>query len=126
MTSILIIDDEPGIRDAIITWLEVDRPDWEIIVAENGLKGICSVFKNHPDLILVNGRMPITDTIDTVEYLRNIAIPTSSRLIGMSGLPAHYPETVKMRSKCDAFLAKPFPLETLRHEIDKALHSISA
>jgi CheY-like chemotaxis protein len=126
MTSILIIDDQPDIREAIITWLEVDRPNWQIVVAENGLQGISSVNKYQPDLILVNGRMPIMDGISTVEYLRHIPIPPNSRIIGMSGFPCHHPETVKMRSKCDAFLAKPFPTELLSQTINDTLSPLVA
>jgi CheY-like chemotaxis protein len=126
MTSILIIDDHPDIREAIITWLEVDRPNWQIIVAENGMQGICFVNRYRPDLILVNGRMPILNGISTVEHLRNNAIPRNSRIIGMSGYPGHHPETVKMHAKCDAFLAKPFPPKMLIQTIDDTLKPIVA
>jgi PAS domain S-box-containing protein len=68
---ILTIDDEAYIRQSIRTYLE----DYEFTVfeAENGRKGIEVFDREHPDLVLLDLRMPEMDGLQVLEVLRGKA-----------------------------------------------------
>ena len=69
--KILTIDDESYIRQSIRTYLE----DYEFTVfeAENGKKGIEVFDREHPDLVLLDLRMPEMDGLQVLEVLREKA-----------------------------------------------------
>src|SRR3989339_49193 len=69
--KILTIDDESYIRQSIRTYLE----DYEFTVfeAENGKKGIEVFDREHPDLVLLDLRMPEMDGLQVLEVLRDRA-----------------------------------------------------
>ena len=69
--KILTIDDEAYIRQSIRTYLE----DYEFTVfeAENGRKGIEVFDREHPDLVLLDLRMPEMDGLQVLEVLRDKA-----------------------------------------------------
>jgi PAS domain S-box-containing protein len=69
--KILTIDDEAYIRQSIRTYLE----DYEFTVfeAENGKKGIEVFDREHPDLVLLDLRMPEMDGLQVLEVLRDKA-----------------------------------------------------
>ena len=69
--KILTIDDESYIRQSIRTYLE----DYEFTVfeAENGKKGIDVFDREHPDLVLLDLKMPEMDGLQVLKILRGKA-----------------------------------------------------
>jgi len=69
--KILTIDDESYIRQSIRTYLE----DYEFTVfeAENGKKGIDVFDREHPDLVLLDLKMPEMDGLQVLKVLRGKA-----------------------------------------------------
>jgi DNA-binding NarL/FixJ family response regulator len=63
MIKVLIVDDQHLIRQGLRTLLELE-PDLEVIgEAENGLEAIKLVAKIHPEVVLMDVRMPIMDGV---------------------------------------------------------------
>lgn len=71
MTSkkILIVDDDPDIREVTQLCLEVSR-DWQIITACSGREGIRMAIAEQPDSILLDVMMPDLDGLDTWQKLK--------------------------------------------------------
>ncbi len=59
MARILVIDDEEPIRHLLRLILELAGHD--ILLAEDGLRGIGVVRREHPDLIILDVMMPVMD-----------------------------------------------------------------
>ena len=63
MVRLLLVDDQEIIRQGIKSLLE-SQPDFEVVgEAENGKRAISQVKALHPDMVLMDVRMPIMDGI---------------------------------------------------------------
>jgi two-component system, cell cycle sensor histidine kinase and response regulator CckA len=109
--KVLVVDDEDAIRKLCVRMLE--RVGYTVIVAESGEDGV-KHFANNRDIVtaIVDLTMPGWDGVRTLTELR--AIDPKVRVIFSSG----YGESELMRrvesAGANAFLAKPFSLDTLR------------
>jgi DNA-binding NtrC family response regulator len=66
--KILIIDDEPAIRDILRTWFELEG--WTVYEAENGRDGV-QVHRETPvDLVVCDLIMPVQEGIETISSFR--------------------------------------------------------
>ncbi len=66
---ILVVDDEPDILEFIQYNLE--KEDFDVTLAENGLEALEKAEKEKPDLILLDIMMPEMDGIETCRQLRS-------------------------------------------------------
>lgn len=117
MKTILIVDDEEGIRESLQGILEDEG--FRVIFAENGEQGLAQVKEESPDLVLLDIWMP---GIDGVEVLRRIRDAYPEQLvIMMSGHGTI--ETAVKATKFGAFdfIEKPLSLEKLLVAIANAL-----
>ncbi len=109
--SILLVDDEPGLRTAVRAYLE--DHGWRVTEAANAREGWQHLERSRPDLIVSDIMMP---QVNGLEFLRQIrsderfaAIPTvflTAR--GMTG-----DRIVGYQAGVDAYLAKPFDPDEL-------------
>ena len=68
---ILVIDDEPAIRDSLKMILEYEG--YEFLGAPSGQDGIALVERGSPDMVFLDVKMPGMDGIETLTRLRSIA-----------------------------------------------------
>jgi len=66
--TILIIEDEPDIREAIAE--AMTESGCNVLTAENGEVGLAMALEQHPDLILLDVHMPVMDGQETLKRLR--------------------------------------------------------
>jgi DNA-binding NarL/FixJ family response regulator len=72
MASVLIVDDHPAIRRALRTAFE-RQPGFEVCgEAQDGLDAIMKAKKWHPDLIILDLRMPGMDGLEAARNLKKI------------------------------------------------------
>jgi len=105
--SILIIDDEPEIRDIIHIFLK--NEGYEVVEAEDGAAGLEWLHKQEFDLIILDVMMPKLDGIQAciqIRQTRNIPI------IMLSARNEDMDKILGLTSGADDYLSKPFnPLE---------------
>jgi DNA-binding response OmpR family regulator len=70
MAKVLVIDDEPGIRDLLDTLLR--RKGYQVIVAESGQKGLESFRREHPDVLVLDLKMPEMDGFTVLQQVRSL------------------------------------------------------
>jgi two-component system, sensor histidine kinase and response regulator len=118
ITRVLIIDDEPLIRDSIGCFLE--DSGFEVRQAENGAEGLALYRRNPPDIILVDLRMPKVDGLDV---LANVTRETPELpIIIISGTGVLQDAIEALRLGAWDFLTKPIhDMLVLKHAVDKAL-----
>jgi DNA-binding response OmpR family regulator len=66
--TILIIDDEPGIRNVFTQKLA--REGYEVLEAENGKEGFALCLEHLPDLVITDIVMPEKEGIETIMDLK--------------------------------------------------------
>jgi len=108
--KLLIVDDEPEIREIVC---EVLEEHFTVIEAKNGKEAVDSAQRNLPDLILMDVMMPEMDGITATETIRGIL---TTRHIPIIMLTAANTKDYRMRAfdyGADQFIGKPFDFEEL-------------
>ena len=109
MQKILIIEDQPDVRENIEAILELE--DYETLIAENGEMGIEMAENHHPDLILCDVMMPKLDGFGVVQALRQNPITSTIPLIFVTAKADRLSLRQGMDLGADDYLTKPFTLD---------------
>jgi DNA-binding response OmpR family regulator len=111
---VLVVDDDPGMRDMIRDWLVPSG--YNLLYAESGKEGTKIFRRQRVDLVLLDVFMPDQDGIEVLMELKRIA--KSPKVVMMSGGGAMKIEQVlKLAGKLGATdtLPKPFtPVELMQ------------
>lgn len=120
--KVLIIDDEAYIRESLKGFLE--DYSYDVVVAEDGRKGLESFALESPDLVLCDLRMP---EMDGLEVLRTIvAKAPETPIIIVSGAGNISDSVEALRIGAWDYILKPIQdMTVLLHAIDKALERSS-
>ncbi len=118
--DILIVDDEPGIR---ITLAEIFKDEgYNVVVAENGYKGIEAAEKTNFKVAFIDMKMPGINGIDTLKEIKKIRPDTIVFLMTAFLGEDYVNEAVRLRTK--AIFYKPLDidliLKILKHDLTKA------
>jgi DNA-binding NtrC family response regulator len=70
MAKILVIDDEPSFR--VLLDLLLRRKGYEMLFADNGWDGLQLYRREHPDVILLDLRMPGLDGLTVLKHIRSV------------------------------------------------------
>jgi DNA-binding NtrC family response regulator len=68
MAKILVIDDDQGILRLLDTLLR--RKGYDVVLAENGRKGLELFRREHPDVIVLDLKMPEMDGLTVLQQVR--------------------------------------------------------
>ena len=86
MTKILVVDDEPFVRNLCIA--KIQEAGFEVDSAINGEAAIEKAEKYQPDLILMDILMPKLDGISTMKKIRQTAWGKNIPIVIMTNLDA--------------------------------------
>ena len=121
---ILVVDDDPEIRDFVKANLEQDG--FEIEVAGSGPEALELAAERPPALVLLDVMMPGMDGLTTLRHLRN-DVPTANVPVVMLTAKPQAAERVKgLDLGADDYITKPFEIDELvarvRSVIRRAQH----
>jgi two-component system, sensor histidine kinase and response regulator len=119
MKRILIIDDEPWLREMV--HIALADKGFDVIEAENGTQGIEKARKELPDLILCDVNMEKVDGYLTLSSLRNEPATSGIPFILMTGLADNAGMRHGMELGADDYLPKPFKIEELYAAVEARL-----
>jgi two-component system sensor histidine kinase/response regulator len=108
--KILIIDDEEIVLDSCTHILA--SSGYQIITAQNGMKGLEIVEKENPDLVFVDLKMPGISGMEVLEKIR--AYDATIVLIVITGFATVSSAVEAMKSGAYDFLPKPFTPDEMR------------
>jgi CheY-like chemotaxis protein len=121
--KILVVDDQPAIRELLTDFLEDKK--YFVKEAVDGWDALRKLDYNSFDLIITDIRMPGMNGLDLISELRNLKVNT--KIIGMSGNSScSRPDILAAdmnKLDSDAFLKKPFELQHLYKVIEQLLES---
>jgi len=120
MSEILVVDDEPGIRDLLREILEDEG--YEVRLAENGEQARAARLEKAPDLVLLDIWMPDVDGLSLLkEWVAGgrLTMP----VVMMSGHGTIHTAVEATRLGAFDFLEKPVPYKKLLQTVERALNN---
>jgi two-component system, cell cycle response regulator DivK len=113
-TRVLIVDDSQDNREVYVEYLRYRG--FSVSEAATGAEALAQVFREDPDVMLLDLRLPDVNGADVSRRLRAMQ---SSRptIIALSACAFDGDISTALGNGCDAFLAKPCLPETLEREI---------
>src|SRR5215203_771150 len=106
---ILVVDDEPAVRDSLRRALQLEG--YEIQLAGDGAEALDSVRANGPDAIVLDVSMPRLDGLETCRRLRSEgnALP----VLMLTARDEVADRVAGLDAGADDYVVKPFALEEL-------------
>lgn len=120
METILVVDDEKGVRDSIKLILEYEK--YSVVLAEDGSRALAVCKELHVDAVLLDIKMP--HGMDGIEVLRSIKSTNTEIPVVMISGHGNF-ETAVEATKLGAFDYLPKPLDrdklliTVRNALDQ-------
>ncbi len=123
MPSLLIADDTPIIRSAIVCAVALEGLDFHPIAeAKNGFEAVELASRQRPDLILMDCKMPGLDGLEASARIRGDLPQT--RIIFLSAYDEFAYVQRALRLGALDYLLKPVPLATLTHLLAQVCRQI--
>jgi two-component system, OmpR family, alkaline phosphatase synthesis response regulator PhoP len=113
---ILIIDDEPDIREFVS--YNLSRRGYVVETAADGKEGYEMALTFRPDLIILDILMPVMNGYETCIRLRRNPEFTSTRILFLSALNESYARELGIKLEVDGYISKPVRMELLLRRID--------
>ena len=117
--SVLIVDDVTENRAMLVEMLSA--LDFTICEAANGQDALAQVQALHPDLIVMDIRMPVMNGLDATRCLRQSPFFSKVPIIVVSASTSDSDQTESLAAGANAFLAKPIDQERLFNQIGELL-----
>ncbi len=110
MAEILIIDDDPDVRDVMKAALSA--AGHQVREAKDGVEGLALVRKHHPTLVVTDIVMPEKEGMEIIRELRR-QVPNIAILAVSGAVRSAFYLHLASQFGADAVLAKPFRFDDL-------------
>lgn len=130
MPDVMIVDDEPDVRDAIRRVLE--RAGYTVRTVDNGSRALEELDRRGADLVITDIIMPAMDGVATIQAIRTRHPHT--RIVAISGggnfgIAEYQPEAITTtaylaaagQAGADGLLTKPFETAEILQAVSRAL-----
>ena len=118
LKTVLVVEDEESNYELVRIVLQ---KRYNLLHAHNGIEAVTMNEEEHPDLILMDVRMPEMDGLDATRIIKEVnnKVP----VIILSAFA--FPENIRKAKAagCDDFMAKPFNVEDLIEKIEHFIGS---
>ncbi|ACO47495.1 response regulator transcription factor [Deinococcus deserti] len=108
MKTILIVEDNPGVRDMVREYLQ--EHGYRVRVASNGHEGLLEVRHHRPDLVLLDMMMP---GMDGLEFLRRFRAAEHAPVVFLTARDAELDKVLGLELGADDYVTKPFSMAEL-------------
>jgi PAS domain S-box-containing protein len=121
--KVLVVDDIPTNRSLVSDMLS--PIGFQVIEATDGVEGVEKARAHKPDLVLMDLVMPLVDGFDAARQIQQIpGLKDQVAIVTVSASAFGEHRRLSMEAGCDGFLAKPFGIEALLHEIQAHLNLV--
>lgn len=117
MAHILVVDDEPDLRNFIAA--ELRDAGYHVDTASNGVEAILQAIEGGLDAVVMDVRMPHLDGLDALRILRRLA--PALPVVMCTGGTGRGDMLESNRLGAITCLAKPVVIERLREVLQQAL-----
>lgn len=116
MTTILLIEDDPGIVSTLRVHLRARG--YTIVTAEDGASGLRELTRAQPDLVLLDLGLPDLDGVDVLRRLRE---RSDAPVVVLTARQASQDKVEALDLGADDYVTKPFGMDELLARIRAAL-----
>lgn len=114
--TILVCDDEEGIRESLKLILE---KDYDVVFADTGDEAIKKMKESPADLVILDIKMPKKDGLETLKELKKIN--PSSKVIIATGYKSVDTAQEAVRLGASDYVVKPFNRDKITQVVKKHL-----
>ena len=120
MTKVLYVEDHEAQRDIMVQMLELYG--YEVDVASNGEEGVKKAQEEHPDVVLMDIRMPgRIDGFVAIRQLRNGPDAVDIPIIVISAWGSARHKERALKAGADVHFTKPVSIDKLTAAINRRL-----
>jgi CheY-like chemotaxis protein len=113
--NVLIVEDHDDTREMLRTMLELRNCC--VMEACNGLEAVEMAGREHPDLILMDGSLPVLDGLAATRLIREDALLREMPIIALNGWGTPGYHAAALAAGCDDCLEKPIDFERLESHL---------
>ena len=113
--KIIVVDDEPSIRESLRGWLQQDG--YQVETAAGGPEALAKNAENRFDIMLIDVKMPEMDGLTLLKKIKEIDSDIAIVMMTAHGAIRDAIEAIKLGAY--DYLLKPFELEELSFTIEK-------
>ena len=130
MRKVLVVDDDPHIRDVVCFALR--RAGFDVTEAADGEAGLLAFRREKPDLVILDVLMPVIDGLDVCRSIRAEALHGSEGggrnvpILFLSSKDAETDRVVGLDAGGDDYIVKPFSPRELTARVNAHLRRIDA
>lgn len=122
MARVLVVDDDPSVRDVVATVLEVDG--YEVELVEDGELAVARLDDREagmPDVVVLDVMMPGMSGFDVLEWMRSHEWAFDVPVIMLTAKVQLEDQLSGWRHGCDGYITKPFDPDDLVEQIEMLL-----
>src|SRR4030043_950964 len=116
MQTLLIVDDDKSIRYSLKRMME---NHYAILTAQNGEEALTRFRENHPDLVIMDIKMPGRSGIEILREMKSI--DPKSLVIIMTAYGTTETAIEAMKYGAFDYILKPFPIPQMKELVQKAI-----
>ncbi|MEW6336531.1 MAG: response regulator transcription factor [Acidobacteriota bacterium] len=110
-TLVLVVDDEPNIRETIAFVLEMEG--FRVATAEDGEVGLAEIARLRPTIVVLDAMMPRRDGFEVCRAVRSDPALAGVRIVMVTALGQQADRERAMAAGADHYLTKPFDEDEL-------------
>lgn len=114
--SILICDDDTGIRDSLRLIL---HQEYDLAYAANGAEAVQHLKKNPADLVIMDIKMPRLSGLEALQKMKRVRPRT--RILMITGYESSDVAVQAVNQGADDYLTKPFQREEVQEKVTALL-----
>jgi DNA-binding response OmpR family regulator len=119
MTRILVVDDDPTVREVVLSYLRAEQ--YEVADAADGETALSIIGHERPDLVVLDVMLP---GVDGLEVCRRVRATSDLPIIMLTALGAESERVVGLELGADDYVAKPFSPRELVLRIGSVLRRV--
>jgi two-component system cell cycle response regulator DivK len=124
MPRILYIEDNADNRMLVRRVLMASSAAFEVVEAENAIKGIAMAKADPPDLILMDLSMPEMDGLTATQHIRTIPMLDRVPIVALTANAMHGDRDRTLNAGCDGYISKPIDIDRFPEEVLNYVRSV--
>jgi two-component system, cell cycle response regulator DivK len=109
---VLVVDDHEDSRT--VARMVLEHAGYDVTEASTGPEGLRRAIEDQPDVALVDIVLPEFDGLELSRRIRAHQTTSEMRIVAVTALARSNVREASFLAGCDAFLAKPFHIASLR------------
>jgi CheY-like chemotaxis protein len=124
MATILVVEDDPMIRDVLSRYLEIKG--YHVITATDGTQGLQRARVERPDLIVMDMGLPVLNGWQATHRIRSMPATRAIPIIALTAFAMKEDRSRCLAVGCDEYETKPVDFARLFQKIQVLLNTPSA